>query len=448
MLASEANMSVSQRGDVLDRMSRRRLLGSVALAGCGISLPAVLRQRAMAAPTDRHDTSVIFIQLGGGASQFETYDPKPDAPAEYRGAFGSISTAVPGVRFSELLPEQAKLMDKLAVVRSVHHHEASHIALHVVETGYFLQNSRNSIKGEMPTIGAIVARTRGQRARELPPAISLPKPFAYSDPHYLGARYNWFAIDDDPNVNNFRIQNLQPEARLNAQRLSVRRTLWTDLNEARAHSSAAASGSGEADAVDDFTRQAFDLLLGTRMQRAIDIAAESAATRDAYGRTPLGQRLLLARRLAEAGAPMIMVRMFGWDDHEKLDRNMLKRAPEYDHGVAALVRDLETRDLSKRVLVVAMGEFGRTPRVNGKAGRDHWPGTASVLIAGGNYRMGQAIGASDAKGAVPIAAPYAPQSVLAMVYRHLGIDPAATFNDFNGRPRYVLEERTPIAELI
>ncbi|HWA97394.1 MAG TPA: DUF1501 domain-containing protein [Pirellulales bacterium] len=440
-------MSMPLRVDAWSSCSRRDLLRSVTLGGCGLSLPAMLRSRAAAAPATRRDTAVIFIQLGGGASQFETYDPKPQAPAEYRGAFASISTSVPGIAFSELMPEQAKLMDKLAVVRSVHHHEASHIALHVVETGYFLQNPRNSTKGEMPCIGAIVARTRGEHSADLPPAISLPKPLAYSDPHYLGARYNWFAIDDDPNTKNFRVQNLQPEARLNANRLKTRQSLWSDLTDAQALANAAANGSGEADAIDEFTRQAFELLLGARMQSAIDIGRESDATRDAYGRTPLGQRLLLARRLAEAGAPMILVRMFGWDDHEKLDRKMRERAPEYDRGVAALVRDLHARGLDRRVLVVAMGEFGRTPRVNGKAGRDHWPGTSSVLLAGGHYRMGQALGASDAKGAVPIASPYAPQSVLTMVYRHLGIDPAATFNDFNGRPRYILEERTPIAEL-
>jgi len=172
------------------------------------------------------------------------------------------------------------------------------------------------------------------------------------------------------------------------------------------------------------------------------------SVRDAYGRNALGQRLLLARRLVEAGVPFINVRTFDWDDHEQLEPRMRSRLPEYDQGLATLIRDLRDRGMNRDVLVVAMGEFGRTPRVNVNAGRDHWPAVMSVLFAGGAYRMGQVIGASDARGAAVLRAPFHPQQVLGMLYRHLGIDPAMAFPDFSGRPRHILEEREPIRELV
>ncbi|HEX5106569.1 MAG TPA: DUF1501 domain-containing protein, partial [Pirellulaceae bacterium] len=171
-------------------------------------------------------------------------------------------------------------------------------------------------------------------------------------------------------------------------------------------------------------------------------------TRDRYGRNAFGQRLVMARRLVEAGVPYVAVRTADWDDHAQLVSRMKARCPEFDRGIAALITDLRERGMTQDVLVVAMGEFGRTPRVNQNGGRDHWPAVASVLISGGRYRMGQVIGATDSHGAYVAAAPYQPQSVLALVYRHLGIDPSLTFLDYTGRPRYVLEERQSITELI
>jgi uncharacterized protein (DUF1501 family) len=208
-----------------------------------------------------------------------------------------------------------------------------------------------------------------------------------------------------------------------------------------------------ANAIDAFQGQALQLLTGEKARQAFDIRQEPDRLRDQYGRTELGQRMLLARRLVEADVPFVAVRHtpgtgIDWDDHIDLPGRMKKRAPAYDQGMAALIEDLRQRGLSRRVLVVAMGEFGRTPKVNKDAGRDHWPGVGSVLLAGGDYRMGQVIGASDSKGGTVAQAPYKPQSVLTMVYRHLGIDPAMTFPDFTGRPRHVLEEREPIVELV
>jgi uncharacterized protein (DUF1501 family) len=430
-------------------VSRRTFLHAGLAALGGLTLPNVLRLRA-AAGAESDDTAVIFVQLGGGPSQFETYDPKPEAPAEYRGAFSAIPTRVPGVRFCELMPRQAALMDRLAIVRSVTHREGSHIALHVVESGYFLQNSQNSLRGEMPAVGSVVARVRGVGEGGLPAFVSLPRHIAYCTPGYLGGQYAPFIVNEDFSVADTPVANLGLATGMTHDLLQERLALLHAFDTAPA----ALGGVDTAAAMSAFQAQALELLTGERARLAIDLTREPAALRDRYGRTDFGQRLLLSRRLVEAGVPFVMVRirpgvvLTDWDDHENLPDKMRQRAPMFDQGLATLIEDLGDRGLARHVLVVAMGEFGRTPRINPNAGRDHWPAVSSVLLAGGDYRMGQAIGASDSRGGAVVASPYAPQSVLAMVYRHLGIDPALTFPDFSGRPRHVLEERAPIVELL
>jgi hypothetical protein len=426
-------------------LTRRAWLAS-GFAIPALSLPGILQLRAASrdAGTPTRSTAVIFVTLGGGASQFETYDPKPDAPAEVRGEFQAIPTTVPGMRFCELMPRQAALAKRIAVVRSVTHHEASHIALHVVETGYFLRNPANSLAGEMPAVGSVAAKARGGGAGGLPGFVSLPRMNAYSGPHHLGKQFTAFDVAADPNDAAYRVANLDLARGITPQRMDDRRAIlsWVDDGQR------VLDLNDTSSAIDSFQRQALELLTGEAARTALDISREPDKLRDAYGRTPFGQRLLLARRLAEAGVPFIAVRTFDWDDHDKLPERMKKRSPEYDIGLAALITDLAARGMDRDVLVVSMGEFGRTPKVNVNAGRDHWPGVASVLLAGGGYRMGQAIGASDARGGTVARAPYAPQNVLGMVYRHLGIDPGLTFPDFTGRPRHILEEREPIVELV
>jgi hypothetical protein len=411
-----------------------------------LALPNLLRLKAAAAAAGavKRNTAVIFIPLGGGASHIETYDPKPDAPLEYRGELDAIATKVPGMRFCELMPEQAKIADQLAIVRSVTHHEASHIALHCVETGYFLRNIANARKGEMPAVGSIVAHIRGPAAGGLPAFVSLPRPSAYVGPVYLGGQYSYFDVSDDPSSPDFKLKNLDVMEKLSPARLTDRQDLLRTLDRA----GDLVDLEGNAPAVDAFQQQAIDLLTGTQARDALDLSREEGKFRDRYGRNAFGQRLLMARRLVEGGVPFVVVRTADWDDHEKLFPRMKARCPEFDRGITTLITDLRERGLTQDVLVVAMGEFGRTPRVNQNAGRDHWPAVASVLIAGGNYKMGQVVGATDSKGAYVAAAPYQPQNVLAMVYRHLGIDPSLTFPDYTGRPRYVLEERGLISELL
>lgn len=424
-------------------ISRRRWGELVMGAVGGLTAPAILAARAQAAPQRRRSTAAIFVQLGGGIAQHESWDPKPEAPAEYRGSFSTIGTRVPGMFFCELMPRLAAIADKLAVVRSIAHHEASHIALHVVETGYFLVNNANSLAGEMPAVGSIVARVRGPGPDGLPAWVALPKAFAYSGAHYLGGQYGAFNINEDPNTAGFQVANLARLPSLSEARIGERLRLRTEL-DAMAN---LADPRGDARAIDEFVNRAAELVTSPHVRAAFDLSGESSVVREQYGRTTLGQRLLLARRLVEAGVPLVTVRTGNWDYHEHLDRRMRETAPDLDRAMAALIADLGERGMNRDVLVIAMGEFGRSPRINTREGRDHWPGVASALIAGGNYGMGQAIGATDARGATVVAGRYAPQSVLAMVYRHLGVDPEQTFIDHAGRPRYVLEERWPIGEL-
>lgn len=427
-------------------LSRRHFLRTGGLFVGGPLLADVLGARRTSAGSGQslEGTSVIFVTLGGGPSQFETYDPKPDAPAEYRGGFSAISTRTPGVAFSELLPRQAAVSDRLTVIRSIQHAQASHIAEHIVETGYDLRNSANARTGEMPSMGAVVSKVRGRTSSGIPAYVSMPRHHAYSGPHWLGSQHHFFAVNDDPDKPDFQVSNLALNPKLELTRLNDRRALLRELEQARRMHDLA----GQADSLDALGDQAFDLLTGERARRAFDIGREPASVRDRYGRNPVGQRMLLARRLVEAGVPFITVRMGDWDDHDRLPQRIAQRAPLYDNGITALIDDLHERGMQRDVLVVAMGEFGRTPRINANAGRDHWPAVNSVVLAGGRFRMGQVVGRTDALGSKVTAAPYPPQSVLSMVYRHLGIDPAWTFNDFSGRPRHILEERDPISELL
>jgi hypothetical protein len=421
------------------------LLKAGALGAIGLSLSDVLRLRAGAESAGRpnHQTSVIFVELAGGPTQFETYDPKPNSPIEYRGEFDVAQTNVPGVHFCELMAEQAKIADKLAIVRSIHHRHNSHDpSSHLSQTGYYKTGKKGG-PNQSPCFGSVIAKIRGPNNPSLPGYVAVPSIMRNGQAAYLGQAFNPFETISDPNDPKFNVRNLQLEKNLSLERLNDRRQLLTTLDTRQR----LADLDGAAAAVDAFSRQAFDLVHGSRAREAFDIGRESAAVRDRYGRNTVGQSMLLARRLVEAGVTCVTVRCTGWDDHNKIAKGLKGRAPQYDLGVATLVQDLYDRGLQRDVLVVAMGEFGRTPRINKNAGRDHWGSLMSVLLAGGDLEP-RVVGASNPKGEVPIDALYRPENVLAMIYRHLGIDPAHTFSDPSGRPRYVLDEREVIRELV
>jgi hypothetical protein len=438
-------LNLAGRGSAFcDGMTRRSMLQAGALALGGISLADVLRARSRASEASRpgNPTSVIFIELAGGPSHLDTYDPKPLAPVEFRGPLEAIATNIPGFSFSQYMSEQAKIADRLTVLRSIHHRSNSHDpSSHLTQTGYYKRGMKGG-SNEMPSLGAVAAHFRGSDNPAVPPYVALPTVMRNGRAAQLGPACDPFETIGDPSRPGFKVRNLALTKGLSAGRLNDRSALLASLDARRE----LVDLHGSADAIDDFTRQAIDLVTGSAARQAFDIGREKNRTRDAYGRNGTGQNLLLARRLVEAGVVCVSVRVTGWDDHVNIAKRFQARAPNYDRGLAALVKDLYERGLEKSVLVIAMGEFGRTPRVNKNAGRDHWGAAMSVLLAGGGLKPG-VFGATNAKGEVPVGAAYRPENVLATAYRHLGIDTAQTFSDFSGRPRYILEEREIIDEI-
>ncbi|OAI42294.1 hypothetical protein AYO40_00180 [Planctomycetaceae bacterium SCGC AG-212-D15] len=427
-----------------DGLTRRHMLQAGLMGVAGLSLPDLLRLRARAEEAAR-DTAVIYVVQDGGASQFETYDPKPNAAADIRGDFAAIRTSVPGVLFSDAMPEQARIMDRLTVLRGIHHPSTQHSSsVHLLKTGYYCRP--DAVDNEMPAIGACTARVRSGRSPQVPPYVVLHNGERYDAGHYLGRGFNPFFVKQNENQAHFQIPNLTLVSGLTSTHLQDRRRLLEGFDGV-----SRTLDRRESDALDTYQRRAFELVTGPAARRAFNLDAEPLKLRERYGMNYLGQSLLLARRLVENGVSFVTVGTFGWDHHGDLWNQMRKDAPPFDRGLATLISDLHERGLARRVLVVVMGEFGRTPKIsaisNLKPGRDHWGDVMSVLLAGGGLRGGQVVGASDARGAYPLEGRYRLECVLAAMYRHLGIDPAQTFNDHTGRPRSLLEIRDPITQL-
>jgi len=429
-----------------DGVSRRDFLRIGSLGIGGLSLPALLRQRALAASEgkSRNDTAVILIWQAGGPSHIDMYDLKPQAPAEIRGEFQPISTAVPGIQIGEHLPLQASIMDKLAVVRSVTHTNPGHgMGSHWMMTGYEPTTEVND--NLFPSCGSVVAKMRGANDPELPAYVSLPRKAPFSSAAYLGASYNPFTPDSDPNGDNFQVRNLKLPGRVSLERLSRRKQMLAEFDTLRRQ----IDHTGTMTGLDDFYGQALQMVTSDKALQAFDIHRENGALREEYGRNDLGQSCLLARRLIEAGVTFVTIQAGGgWDTHgnnfASLKDNLL---PKFDRAVYGLVSDLHRRGLQDRVLVMAMGEFGRTPRINGGAGRDHWPGAASVMFAGGGMQTGQMIGETNANAEHPTSRPATPGDVLSTMYRFLGIDHHHEFYNEAQRPLAILREGDPIAEL-
>jgi hypothetical protein len=439
------------------------------VAGAGaIGLGDLLRLQARAADSkpSRPDTAVIQIWLGGGPSQFETYDPKPRAPVEIRGCYNDIATNLPGLRICETLPRQAQIMDKVAILRTVTHPTDNHLhGTHLCVTGHYVTNDRELV---YPATGSLVAKLQGPKRTDMPPYVQL-RGFedanleiqVMHDSGYLGAAFNPFTIKTDPNGPSFQIGNLELANDVTLSRMTDRRWLLTRLDNLRREIDAQGMMAG----MDHFNQMALGMVTGGAARAAFDLSQEPTELRDRYGRHRWGQSALLARRLVEAGVPYVTINTAPdsklWDWHLNLKddtpqrsehlgppRGMDVSGPPLDQMVTALVEDLYDRGLDKKVLVLVWGEFGRTPRINKTGGRDHWGSLMSILLAGGGLRMGQVIGASNSKGEVPIDRPISPGDVLATVNRHLGLDPHAYTVNNAGRPIPVLPEGTPIAELI
>ncbi|MEZ6140388.1 MAG: DUF1501 domain-containing protein [Zavarzinella sp.] len=452
MLLNSANSMLSIPPD------RRSFVRAGILGTCGLSLAELLQFRAQAAPTSpKKHNSVIILWMRGGPSHIDMWDPKPDAPEDYRGEFGVTSTSVPGVQLCDLLPRSAKMMSKWAIIRSLYHKDAGHSAAdQICFTGY--PPGPNADENVHPSIGSIVSRQLGERDATLPSYVMIPRMVPGTSSAYLGVAHKPFETRADPaNPGKFEIPNFSLPAGLTLEHLGDRKYLLGSFDQIQRNM----DQSGQWAAQDRYHRQAWEILGSNTARDAFDLDQEPPAVREKYGWLPAfdpkasdrcgcpawSQRILLARRLVEAGIPLVTVDLRWWDTHvkgfESLKLGFLER---WDIAFTALMDDLEARGLLDRTMVLAWGEFGRTPRVNANAGRDHYPNVFSAAIAGGGIKGGNVIGASDAKGAFPKLMPVTPQDVLATVYQHLGIDTHAEYMN-NGRPVPVLPYGKPIEAL-
>jgi uncharacterized protein (DUF1501 family) len=458
-------------------VASRRAFMQIGLTGfASLGLPGLLRLRAENALKPASErTAIIMVWLPGGLSHIDSYDPKPDIGSEYRGPFKTIPTKVPGLHFTELMPLQARIADKFTVLRSMHQTAGGHPA-GTMQMFSGDPDTRDKPKPRLPdwmSVAHYLRERAGGRANPLPNYIGVPPASPeYSSPAYLGDAYAPFAVSDDPSRPNFQVPNIGLADEAETRRLSERLALRKSLDRMER----AFDREGELGALDSFEAQAATLLTNPRTRDAFDLGKEEDATRDRYGRNRWGQQLLLARRLVEAGVEIVTSSLNGplcgrvnnWDDHA-VNHHQFEalrfRMPNYDRAVAALIEDIYARGLSKRVLVVVTGEFGRTPKISfdrstgaGDAsaaagtlqpGRDHWPRAFSNLWAGGGIQTGHVIGATDKRGEDVTERPCGPGDFLSTIYHHLGIDAAKiTIKDFNGRPTPIVDHGRPIPELI
>lgn len=453
-------------------ISRRSFLqvGTLGPAGFGLSSLLHLQAEAKEASPPENDPAVIFIWMPGGPPHMEMYDMKPDAPAEYRGEFRPIKTNVPGIDVCELMPMHAKCADRYNIIRSVAHTFFDHGGGSKRFLTGRIPAEPTGFVNDAPPVGSIVAKCLEQRNVGLPNYISGSRGANSSGAAYLGPSYTPFTVTGDPSGPKFTVKNISMTKAV-SDRLEDRTTLLRGFDNLRR----SIDQSGTMDAMDKFDRQAIDLLTSDRARAAFDLSLETDAVKDRYGRHAWGARALMARRLVEAGCSfvtMVMENPFqsgirwlkngtgNWDSHAvncHLFDDARVRLPIYDRAITALVEDLYDRGLDRRVLLVATGEFGRSPKLRQQVGsrtsvmqpgREHWPRAMSMLVAGGGMRTGQVIGQTNAKGEEPRERPLTPNDLWATVYRHLGIDYTRSFPDNFGRPMPILPFGKPIEELL
>jgi hypothetical protein len=418
--------------------SRRDFLRVGALGMGSLTLSDMLRSRAQAATTGQSvkDKSVVWLWLGGGPTHVETFDPKMTAPAEYRSVTGEVKTNLPGVTLGGNFQKMAAVADKMAFVRSFAHTNSGHSGgTHYVMTGYDNRLADNGAVADRPGVGSVVARVRGTNHPEtgIPTYIRLGGIYA-DGPAFLGTAFAPF----DPAGEARRNMALAVQE----PRLDSRRQLLKGIDNLRRE----ADRSGLVKGLDSFDEQAFNIIL-SRSPQAFDLKYEDPRVVDRYGKG-LGQQLLQARRLCEAGCGFVTVSFGGWDMHGNIKASMDNLGPQVDQAVAAFVEDLALRGMSDDVLLVISGEFGRTPKINGSGGRDHWAPLSTLALAGGGLKMGQVVGESAEKVDVPKTTAITPQDLMATVFHVLGIDRRIQFTNQAGRPTYMVENGKPIRELV
>jgi uncharacterized protein (DUF1501 family) len=445
-----------------NRMKRREFL-RLGLSGfASLSLAELLAARVRAETPDRR-TSLIVVWLQGGASHLETYDPKPDAPAEVRGPFGAIATRAGGVRISELLPQHAQVADKFTILRSLSHtgfcHQQGNQQMFTGHPELVLK-----LEPDHPDLMCVANRMRSHPARRVPAYVGV-NPIPYLGPAYLGPASGHFAVYGDPNAPDFRVTELGRTEPTEIERLGRRASFAAQFDRL----CRTLDDRARSETFDAFHQQAHTLLTGPEARRAFDLSKEDPRLRDRYGRNTWGQRCLLARRLVEAGVDLVTTSLDGplcgrvgnWDDHavnHHVFDAMKARCRYFDQAVSALIEDVHARGLDRRVLIVVTGEFGRTPKISyakdsasgvTQPGRDHWPRAVSLLFSGGGIPGGQVVGATDRLGADVTTRRVNVRGFLATIYHHLGVDAGSiTLRDKTGRPVPALPDGRPIAELI
>lgn len=427
------------------RRSRRDFLYVGYLGGLGLTLGDFFRVQARGDQKNYQSAegqakSVIHIFLPGGMAHQESFDPKPYAPVEYRGDMGSIETKIPGERINELLKETAQIADKITICRSMTHGEAAHErGTHNMFTGY-----KPSPALVFPSMGSVVSHEFGTR-NNLPPYVCIPSmPTNFAGSGYLSSAYGPFSLGSDPASGDFRVQDLALPGGIDETRFANRRGILAAVDEHFAKK----EKSDALDAMDSFYQKAYGLISSQEAREAFNIHAEANELRDRYGRNAAGQRMLLARRLVEAGVRFVSLTYGGWDMHDNIKGGMTNQLPAFDVAFANLIRDLEERGLLDSTLVMVSSEFGRTPKINGTAGRDHWPKVFSVVLAGGGIKKGFIYGTSDATATEPEKDPLGIEDLATTVYKQLGIVADKELMAPGDRPIEIVDGGKVVKELI
>lgn len=442
-----------------DGLPRRDLLkiGLTGLFGSSLSIGNLLRAENIAKGANDRGLSVIYVFLKGGLSTIDTLDMKPNAPAEFRGEFNPSATNVPGLQIADLLPKMAKQMDKVALLRGFGHKNSDHgPADHYMLTGYFPQAGFNPSlmpNNQRPSLGSIMAKTLGPQkasaraASPVPTYVCLPQMHNSAGAAYLGATCAPLSVDADPAAPDFAVPDLAPPLTLSADRLNARQQLLSKVDQFQ--QKAELEANSRAKTVDVFRQKAFDLIVSPQAKQAFNLHAENDKLRDEYGRNTLGQSCLMARRLVEAGVRCVTIEHSNWDTHDgnfkTLQRDLL---PQMDPAIATLFRDLSDRGMLEKTLVLVTGEFGRTPRINKNAGRDHWGPSFTVMLGGGGVKGGRVIGASDDRAERPADQPHGPEDLFATVSHLCGIDPEQEFLTPEGRPIKIVNDGKVIRSIL
>lgn len=413
-------------------MQRRDFIRMGGLAFGGLNLG-----RLLANDEGRNERSCIVLFQNGGASQLDSFDPKPEAPADIKGSFGSIPTSVPGIHFSALLPRTAKALDQFAVIRSMNSDEA----IHERARQYIFSGTKPRNDLLQPSYGAVMAKERGPR-NGVPPYVVIPEKDLSADAGFLGPTYDPF-VAGNPNTKTFSVKDLTLPSGVSYEEAVTRKGLLGKLDRDFRD----AQRSPLLDSMNEFYQKAYELIASPAARKAFDIAAEPDKLRDAYGRTGVGQGCLLARRLIESGVRLATVFHGGYDTHTGHEKAVKPLSEDFDQAFPALLEDLRQRGLLASTLVLVIGDFGRTPKINFSGGRDHWPRAFSVALAGAGVPGGVVLGSTDKQAGEPVDRPVAIEDLAATVYKLLGIDSQKEYHA-NGRPVRIVKDGLAVKELL